>query len=67
MNSAGNGGKDQIGSNVAGASIRERLRNSKISQETPSTFYGSTKERDTTGDIIADLFPNCTVLFAVSA
>jgi hypothetical protein len=65
MNSVGNGGKDQAGSGLESMSIQEKLRQSKIGQEA-SSYFGEQAEMYNTRDAIADLFPNCTVLFAVS-
>ncbi|KAG7366377.1 adenylate/guanylate cyclase [Nitzschia inconspicua] len=64
MKSAGNGNVDHFETDLAGASIREKLQNSKIGQEMSIGFGGNSSEGYRSGDTIADLFPNCTVLFA---
>ncbi|KAG7363278.1 adenylate/guanylate cyclase with integral membrane sensor [Nitzschia inconspicua] len=64
LKSIGTGSPDQVATDMAGASIREKLRNSKIGQETSIGLYGNSSEPYMTRDTIADLFPNCTVLFA---
>ncbi|KAG7341943.1 adenylate/guanylate cyclase with integral membrane sensor [Nitzschia inconspicua] len=64
LKSVGAGSTEKVESEMAGASIREKLRSSKSGQETSMALYGNSAEAYNTGDTIADLFPNCTVLFA---
>ncbi|KAG7337351.1 family 3 adenylate cyclase, partial [Nitzschia inconspicua] len=64
LNFNGTGSPNQVVTDADGASIREKLRSGKLGQETSKSPYGHTPETYNNGDTIADLFPNCTVLFA---
>ncbi|KAG7348786.1 family 3 adenylate cyclase [Nitzschia inconspicua] len=64
LNFNGNGNPNQVVTDADGASIREKLRSGKLGQESSSAVYGNTTQINNHGDTIADLFPNCTVLFA---
>ncbi|KAG7365344.1 adenylate/guanylate cyclase [Nitzschia inconspicua] len=66
MKFAGNGSMDHLASNTAGVSVLQKLRNTEDGHGHKSSmaYCGKTTETCCSKDAIADLFPNCTVLFA---